>query len=128
VPKLVESDVFNICERIKQIDPSLYVVLQEGQVKPWIVVEQCADGEHRMVERYERLDAGILEDLQRMLRIPYMERFKAVAAAVDAHNAALLEEKANRRDMERVAWTMRRALRPVMHDGLITSYRPRRRD
>ena len=126
VPKLVESDVYNICNRIKQIDPSLFVVWQEGQAKPWIVVEQCADGEQRMVERYEELDARILEDLQRMLRIPYGERFKKITAEIDAHNERLRSE--TNRDMERIAWTMRRALRPATHDGYIQSFRPKRRD
>lgn len=104
----VDSDVFNICGRIREISPSLRVVLREGAEKPWTVVEMCSDGVERFVASYEALDQRILEDLRYMLAVPFEKRFEASAREVDRHNDALgdmPEEK-----MERFAWDMQRAL------------------
>jgi hypothetical protein len=83
---MVEHDLYNVVQRIKEVDPNLYVIFREERKRPFVVMEICRDGEHRMVSSYERLDASIVEDLQRMLRIPFSVRFKKTAAEVDAHN------------------------------------------
>jgi hypothetical protein len=104
--KMVEGDVFNIAARVKMIDPSLSVLLQEGHPKPWVVVETNATGEH-MVQRYERLDPEILEDLRRMAAIPFEKRYRELADAVDAENTApstgLTDEQ-----FELFAWNLRK--------------------
>lgn len=83
----VDGDVFNICNRIKEIDSRLRIVLHEGHQKPWVVLEMCADGEERFVSRYEELDSRILTDLQRMLAVPFMERVEKLSREIDAKNA-----------------------------------------
>ena len=87
-PKLVESDVFNVCERIKEIDPRLFVVLQEEHpTHKWVIMENCVDGECRMVKRYENLTPAILEDLRYMLAVPFAERLKILDRDVEESNA-----------------------------------------
>jgi hypothetical protein len=121
--RVVESDVFNVCDRIKEIDPSLHVVLHEDHPEPWVVMEHCHDGVTRMVKRYAQLDPSILDDLRYMLHVPYTERARVVAAEVEAHNAEL--EKVDEEKMERMAFDMRRALRDAnMADIVLPSHRP----
>lgn len=95
----VTSDVYGICDRIKQIDRSLFVVLQEEHAKPWVIVEHCADGIERFVKRYEHLDASILEDLRYMLAIPFDKRVERISKEAEAENdrlTAIDEEKHER--------------------------------
>lgn len=109
--QLVESDVFNVCQRIKELDPNLFVVLHKGHEKPFVVVEMSRDGEERMVKRYAELTPSILHDLQRMLKIPWEQRFKQLAREVDEHNEARENAWVESEAMERFAFDMRRALR-----------------
>ena len=76
-----------------------------------MVIEHCEDGEERVVKRYERLDASILEDLQKMLQIPWAERFKQFAAEVDARNKARERAWEESESHERFIWEMGKALR-----------------
>lgn len=105
---LVTSDVFNICERIKEIDKNLIVRLRDNHEKPWVVMELGADGEERYVAAYEELDQRILEDLRYMLAVPFEQRLAAEAKKADEHNARLghmSDEK-----MDRLAWDFQKAM------------------
>lgn len=104
---IVESDVYNVCRRIKEIDPSLYVVLQEGHDKPWVVMEMCHDGECRMVSRYAELDSRIIDDLRRMLAIPFDKRIETLQKQLDAENEAASK---NPEQWERFIWDIGRTL------------------
>lgn len=86
--RFVESDVYNVVNRIKEIDPRLYVVLHEGEKRPWVVMEQCADGEVRFVTRYEELSPKILDDLRHMLAVPFQARIDAMQKKLDEENDA----------------------------------------
>lgn len=87
---MVEGDLYNIVERIKkEVSPDLYVVFRDGHEFPFVVMEICADQEHRMVKRYAELDATVIEDLQRMLRVPFADRFRKTTDEIDAYNAKL---------------------------------------
>jgi hypothetical protein len=108
-PKFVEGDLYDVCKRIKQIDPNLHVVLHEGHPQPWVVMENCIDGECRMVKRYAELDQRILGDLRRMLAIPFDERIKILDREVDeanTRNAHFLPDEAK----EQFVWQMHRSL------------------
>ncbi len=98
----VTSDVFNICERIKEISPNLRLNYTEGRDEPWVVTELSKDGEERFVSRHAEADARILERLQYMLHVPIMERLRRNDAVEDRNkdkwdpNAeAALEEAAD---------------------------------
>ena len=86
--RYVESDVYNVVNRIKEIDPRLYVVLHEGDPKPWVVMEECADGETRFVKRYDELTPAILDDLRYMLAVPFEKRIEMLQREADAANDA----------------------------------------
>ena len=121
--RVVESDVYNVCARIKEIDPRLEVVLHEDHPEPWVVMEHCTDGVTRMVKRFPQLDASILDDLRYMLHVPFEERRRVVEAQIEKDNAEF--DRVDEEKMERMAWDMRRALRDAnMADIVLPSYRP----
>lgn len=108
--RMVESDVHDIARRIKEIDANLYVVVHQGHERPFVVMEHALDGNERMVSRYERLDASILDDLRYMLRVPFSERFAATTKRVDAENKAQEDAWKESESHEMFMWEFRRAL------------------
>jgi hypothetical protein len=102
-----ESDVYNICARIKEIDPNLRVVLHEGAAEPWVVLELGPDGEERYVKRYAELDARILEDLRYMLAVPFEKRIEALDKQIQENNDK--RGKMSEEQMERFAYEFRKA-------------------
>lgn len=109
--RVVTGDVYDICKRIREVDPNLFVVAHDGHPEPFVVMEKCLDGEERVVSRYARLDASILEDLQRMLKIPWMDRFRKLAEEVDARNAERERAWEDSESHERFVWEMGKALK-----------------
>lgn len=83
------SDVFNICERIKEIDPNLYIyaldppVLLGDRVLNYSICEICRDGVERLVMRVNALDARIIEHLEYLLRVPFEQRFAEAERRAD---------------------------------------------
>ncbi len=107
--RVVENDVYSICERIRQLDPNLFVVLHPDHEKPFVVMERCSDGEARLVKRYAELDQRILADLRRMLSITLEQRFAELDREVEAantRNAHFLPDEAK----EQFVWQMHRSL------------------
>lgn len=92
---LVESDVYNICERIREVDPSLFLVLLEQDDKAaYAVMETCRDGTDRLVCKVQELDARIVEKVERLKSIPFEVRFKAIEEQID-------REEAEQRELEK---------------------------
>lgn len=120
--KRVEGDLYNICERIKEISPRLVLRFQENHpTHPWVVFENCVDGVQRYVSRYIAPDARILDDLRYMLTVPFKDRADKVQKEVDAYNEAreALDGEAN----ARLAYEMRKALiNANMADGIRGTY------
>lgn len=123
---MVESDVLNVCNRIRDLDPNLYVVFHEKHERPYVVMENCVDGLERFVARYEALDARIIEDLQRMLRVPFDDRWKAEAAKVEKANREKDQEFYTSGKFDEFAHGLRKAMiESNMIDGVqFRSYRP----
>ena len=95
----VTSDVYNICNRIREISPDLILVHHEGHERPWVVMEKCADGAERFVSRYKVADGRILDDLRYMLAVPYERRLAEAEKKVERENkarATISEEKLDR--------------------------------
>jgi hypothetical protein len=105
--EMVSSDLYGIAQRIKEIDRNLTLVFHKGHKRPWVVMELCADGEERFVSRYEKADARILDDLRRMLAIPYMQRLDALEDRIAAENAA--KEFMSGETFERFAYDFHKA-------------------
>lgn len=109
--RYVDSDLYNICERVKEISPRLRILHQPRRPDaPWIVFEQCTDGVERFVSRYSALDARILTDLRRMLAIPAKQRLAAAEKAVEEHNKKLSEAKTETEEFEKLAWGLQKSL------------------
>ncbi len=124
--KMVEHDVHSVCDRIKELDPNLFVVLQEGHEKPWVVMETTRTGDHEMVSRYEHLGSYIIDDLKRMLSIPFEKRMEALFKKVDAENEQKEHAWKETEQHERFMWDFRKALNDsgIANFRWGTSYRP----
>lgn len=93
----VEADVFGICERLGEHDPNLRInVMEEGAQHAFVVTELGPDGVERFVTRVTTLDARLIEDCQRMLKMPLKDRLaecdRINAARKAAHEDALVEQ------------------------------------
>lgn len=127
---LVEADVYHICDRIKELDPNLYVYLLDPPVcfgertYRYSVTEFCADRVERLVRRYEELDARVIENLEYMLRVPFEHRLQA-AEATEAQNDAARKEQDFERLYEQVGAPMRRDLERCGFASRNTSYAKR---
>jgi hypothetical protein len=105
---VVDSDLYKIADRVREIDPRLMIVYHDGHPEPFTIMEQCEDGVTRFVARYAELDQRILDDLRYMLRVPFDERLKRVEREIDAKNAAL--EAMDEETLDWIATEMRRDL------------------
>lgn len=74
--RLVEGDVYDICTRIKELDPSLVIYANdETHAKKFSVVEMCKDHVERLVFTTDELDGRIISKLQHLLFVPFEKRF-----------------------------------------------------
>lgn len=110
--KMVEGDVYGVCARIQaEVSPDLRVVIHDNHPEPFVVMEDCIDGECRFVARYAELDARIIEDLQRMRKIPFADRYRATSERIDRENAAKEREWMESEWFDEFAWSMKNEIR-----------------
>lgn len=117
--KVCEGDVYGICQRVQdEISPNLRIVIHETHSEPFVVMEDCIDGEVRFVARYAELDARILEDLRRMMNVPYADRFAESVKAVEAHNAKLEAERFETDEFDEFVWHFKNDLKKLNRNSL----------
>ena len=76
---LVESDMYNICERIKELDPNLKIIhLIDGETQSFVIMETGRDGKEYYVMKTSELDGRVLEKLRYLLHVPFEDRIKAL--------------------------------------------------
>lgn len=93
---LVDGDVYAICERVREVDPALKVILLEGGGKyTYAIVETAKNGEEMLVFRVKELDARVIEKLQRMMSLPLSERLKQLEKEEYKFEADELEKQHN---------------------------------
>lgn len=116
----VTSDVYDVARRIQAIDPNLFIVQTRPRYgKRWLVVERVWNSERAMheyapVKRYENLDGRVVDDLQRMLKLPLEQRIRELDEWTQA-GERVREERERERLMaagEKAEWAARK-------DGLI---------
>jgi hypothetical protein len=98
---LVESDVFDICSRVKEIDPELTIVANdEGHAHRFSVQHVDKHGNTYLVMTADALDARILTELQYLLHVPHEKRYaeaerreRAAEESVALEQRELLYEK-----------------------------------
>lgn len=85
----VEGDVYSICERLREHDANLRVhLLQFGDQFSYAITERSRDGKEMLVMKVPELHAGIVEECERMVRIPLKDRM----AEIDRLNAKRMAE------------------------------------
>ena len=120
VAHVVESDVYNICERIREVDPDLFIVVADPprpDGKNFIVMEIDQSGAESLVSRYEELDARIIEDVERMRKIPLPQRLEQLEKDNTKFERAE-QERMEEELYERLGGPMWHQLE---HDGFIDS-------
>ena len=118
--RYVDSDMFDICERLAEIDPRLYIVeLAEDDEANYMVMEHCADGVVRAVtpKPVRELDARLLERIRYLLHVPFEHRL----AAAERENEKY-ERECHEAELEAIYERMGHAFqRQLWHDGFIDS-------
>lgn len=133
--RLVTSDMYHICERIREIDPNLYILelereSREGSKFGFAIMEKCSDGVHRLIMRASQrgLDERILGKLRYIMAKDLHHRI----ALLDTEREKW-EKEQHENELEslyeRIGGPMHRQL---VNDGFTqapfpTSYRPMNR-
>lgn len=87
--RMIGSDMFDICRRIADVSPNLYIVVHEkpdGSLMHYSIMEKCADGVQRLAlnvgpgKKIDALDQRVIDRLQWMIRVPLTDRVKATEA------------------------------------------------
>lgn len=114
--KVIDSDLYGICERVKEIDPNLFIILLEGDSGAnFSIIEKCKDGVDRLVFRVKELDGRVIKKLQRLMGMDLMERLAELEKMEYEAEAKQKEEEFE--DLyQKVGEPMRRQL---WHDGFI---------
>lgn len=124
--RFVDGDMFDICERLAEVDPTLYIVeLAEGDDAVYAIMEACLDGQQRLVCKVDALDGRVIQRVQKLLFVPFEHRLAAIEAENEKfereHHENILE-----RQYEQIGAAFQRQL---WHDGFIehreTSYAKR---
>lgn len=84
----VDSDMWNICERLREYDPRMSIIMLEYAAGVrWAIMERGPDGVDRMVCRVKELDARVIDECRRMAAIPADERLKVLEAEIAKERA-----------------------------------------
>lgn len=94
----VDSDVFHIAERCKELNPNLRIqtldppITINGEQRNFAIVEMTgADGSYELVYRAPALDGRVIEYLEYLLQVPFEKRFAEAERLADKQNAAMRE-------------------------------------
>lgn len=91
---MVEGDVYNICERIREIDPRLFIVQLESEDRcAYAIMEHCEDGVDRLVYKAFELDQRILAKMEYIRKVPFEQRFAAIEAEIEKEEAEQKERE-----------------------------------
>lgn len=72
----VEHDMFMISDRVKELDPNLFIVFHEDREElPYVIMEIGRDGNEHYVFGTDVLDGRVIEKLEYLLHVPFEYRF-----------------------------------------------------
>lgn len=92
--KYVSGDLFNICQRVRQISEDLHVVPLDGDGPyHFAIAEDCADGVTRLVFRCQELDNRTIEHLQKLMFLPFKERIAEFDKELERQDAQRKEDE-----------------------------------
>lgn len=111
---MVEGDVFDICKRLEEVDPALYIIQLEGDKRcEYAIMEHCADNVDRFVYKTPELDPRIIKKCEYMRAVPLEARLPAIEKELDDREDALKNDQMDEL-YENMGGPMLRQLR---HDG-----------
>lgn len=112
----VESDLYNICDRVKGISPRLSIILADsGEKYAFIVMEHCADGVERLVFKVRELDGRVVKRLEQLMAMPLAARYEELEK-----QAYRLEQEEHENQMEELYERLGRPMwTQLEHDGFI---------
>lgn len=107
---IIESDLYDICTRLAEIDPTLFIILlEDGNSHRFTIMEHCADGWDRMVWSVNELDQRILQKARYLKSVPFEHRFEE-AEKLEAKMKAEQEAEAFEEFYEKLGGPMRAEL------------------
>jgi hypothetical protein len=114
---VVDSDVYKICDRIREVSPDLYIVYNHDDAtgKPFAIMEKCIDGVDRLVFKTPELDGRVIEKLQYLRSVPFEKRFAEAEKKVEKDKKDFDDEQ-----LEKLYDEMGIPMRyQLWHDGFI---------
>lgn len=115
---ILESDVLNICDQVRALNPNLYIVVATNhETHNFTVMENCKDGVQRFVKRYKELDGRVVKDLEVIMGVPFSERIKRLEKENEEFERKWKEDQMDElyERMGRPMWTQ------LEHDGFVES-------
>lgn len=113
---MLDSDLYGICERIKEVSTDLFIIVaSEGAKNKFIVMERCNDGIDRKVFGVDELDGRVIERLRYLMAHPLNERYAMLEEEARKMEAAAREQEFEEL-YERLGGPMQHQL---WHDGFI---------
>lgn len=112
--RYVDSDMFDICKRIKEIDERLFIIdLEEGDSHSYAIMETATDGTEMLVTRVKELDERVLEKLRYYAAVPLDHRIRLFDAEAARDRETWLDDQMEElyERMGRPMWTQ------MEHDG-----------
>ena len=116
----ITSDVFNVCERLQELNPRLFInVTQDHQTHKtaFTIVEETPTGT-AVVFRCNALDARVVEHVRYLLHVPLNKRFAEAERIADKYEADAAKQEQERL-VEEVALPM---LRDLHETGFLGPY------
>jgi hypothetical protein len=94
----IDSDVFDICGRLAELDKCLYVLVVTGRPgTDFFIMENCEDGTQRMIFRVgsdheiDALDSRVINKCRLIMSLPLHLRVAAIQREIDKREAARVE-------------------------------------
>lgn len=97
----VSGDMFSISERLRELNPRLYISViedrMEGATHPvtYVIMEQTNKGTEEVVFKCFALDARVIEHVRYLMKVPFAQRFAEAEKELDKYEA---DEKVNEMD------------------------------
>lgn len=91
--RYVDSDMYDICQRIKELDDRLFIIdLEEGSSHAYAIMETATDGTEMLVCRVKELDERLLQKLRYYAAVPLDHRIRLFDAEEKRDREKWLED------------------------------------